>query len=71
MTNIAKQIKYKQAIALFLSGLAVLMVLFPAVGQGQPYPRRNAIVDAVQKVSPAVVNISLEYEIRKRISPFS
>jgi len=71
MTNIAKQIKYKQAIALFLSGLAVLMVLFPAEGQGQPYPRRNAIVDAVQKVSPAVVNISLEYEIRKRISPFS
>jgi Do/DeqQ family serine protease len=47
------------------------MVLFPAAGQGQPYPRRNAIVDAVQKVSPAVVNISLEYEIRKRISPFS
>jgi len=71
MTNIAKQIKYKQAIALFLSGLAVLMVLYPAEGQGQPYPRRNAIVDAVQKVSPAVVNISLEYEIRKRISPFS
>ena len=71
MTNIAKQIKYKQAAAFFLSGLAVLMVLFPAAGQGQPYPRRNAIVDAVQKVSPAVVNISLEYEIRKRISPFS
>jgi Do/DeqQ family serine protease len=71
MTNIAKQIKYKQAAAFFLSGLAVLMMLFPAVGQGQPYPRRNAIVDAVQKVSPAVVNISLEYEIRKRISPFS
>ena len=71
MTNIAKQIKYKQATALFLSCLAVLMVLFPAEGQGQPYPRRNAIVDAVQKVSPAVVNISLEYEIRKRISPFS
>jgi Do/DeqQ family serine protease len=71
MTNIAKQIKYKQAIDFFLSGLAVLVVLFPAAGQGQPYPRRNAIVDAVQKVSPAVVNISLEYEIRKRISPFS
>jgi Do/DeqQ family serine protease len=71
MTNIAKQIKYKQAITFFLSGLAVLMVLVPTVGQGQPYPRRNAIVDAVQNVSPAVVNISLEYEIRKRISPFS
>jgi Do/DeqQ family serine protease len=32
--------------------------------------RENEIVRAVRRVSPAVVNISLEYEIRKRISPF-
>lgn len=35
------------------------------------YPRRNAIVEAVQNVSPAVVNISSEYQIRRQVNPFS
>ncbi len=34
------------------------------------YPRENAVVRAVKKVSPAVVNISSEYEVRNRINPF-
>jgi len=35
------------------------------------YPRRDAIVEAVQNVSPAVVNISSEYEVRLQNNPFS
>ena len=71
MTNFCIQINHKQKFTLIFSGLLVMIILFPAVLLGQPYPRRNAIVEAVRKVSPAVVNISLEYEIRKRIQPFS
>lgn len=71
MTNFGIQINHKQTITLLLTGLLGMIILFPPVLRGQPYPRRNAIVDAVRKVSPAVVNISLEYEIRKRIQPFS
>ena len=71
MTNFGIQINYKPTMALVFAGLMVMTILFPAMLQAQPYPRRNAVVDAVSKVSPAVVNISLEYEIRKRIQPFS
>ncbi len=35
------------------------------------YPRQDAIVEAVQNVSPAVVNISSEYEVRLQNNPFS
>jgi len=51
--------------------LVTMLFFFSTPLPAQPYPRRDAIVEAVSKVSPAVVNISLEYEIRKRISPFS
>ena len=33
--------------------------------------RESAIVIAVRKVSPVVVNISSEFEVRKRVNPFS
>ncbi len=36
-----------------------------------PYQRETPIVHAVRKVSPAVVNISSEYEVRRRANPFS
>jgi Do/DeqQ family serine protease len=32
--------------------------------------RENAVVKAIRKVSPAVVNISSEFEVRKRANPF-
>ena len=35
------------------------------------YKRENAVVRAVRKVSPAVVNISSEYEVHKKVNPFS
>ncbi|MBW1692833.1 MAG: trypsin-like peptidase domain-containing protein, partial [Deltaproteobacteria bacterium] len=35
------------------------------------HDRENAVVRAVRKVSPVVVNISTEFEVRKRTNPFS
>ena len=40
-------------------------------GVSDAQTRENGVVKAVRKVSPAVVNISSEYEIRKNSSPFS
>jgi len=52
--------------------LAIFLMLLclPAIGHSE-YNRRDAIVNAVQKVSTAVVNVSSEYEIHSRPSPFS
>lgn len=47
----------------------VLWLFWPA--SGISHPRETAVVKAVRKVSPAVVNISSEYSVRKRINPFS
>lgn len=49
----------------------VLMFCFTAVDAAKEYPRETAVVRAVRQVAPAVVNISSEYEVRKRTSPFS
>ena len=37
----------------------------------QTFHRRNAVVEAVENVSPAVVNISSEYEVSGQFSPFA
>ncbi len=37
---------------------------------GTMYSRENPVVRAVKKISPAVVNISSEYEVRNRVNPF-
>ena len=71
MTNFGKQFNCKRLGKSIPGVVLALLILFPSTLTGQPYPRRSAVVEAVGKVSPAVVNISLEYEIRKRISPFS
>ncbi|MGD9330475.1 MAG: trypsin-like peptidase domain-containing protein [Desulfobacterales bacterium] len=71
MTNFGKQSNHKPKPSRVLVGFLAATLLTPAVLMAERYPRRNAIVDAVGRVSPAVVNISLEYEIRKQISPFS
>ncbi len=46
-----------------------LMAVFPQ-NECSAYPRRDAVVTAVEQVSPAVVNISSEYEIRRQVHPF-
>ncbi len=52
--------------------LAALLLLHPASSAtGFQSGRESAVVKAVRKVSAAVVNISSEYEVRKRVNPFS
>ena len=43
----------------------------PGWTQAAGIKRETPVVRAVRNVSPAVVNISSEYEVRKRVSPFS
>ncbi len=57
--------RFNIILAIFLIPLCL-----PAIGHSE-YNRRDAIVSAVQKVSTAVVNVSSEYEIHSRPSPFS
>jgi Do/DeqQ family serine protease len=54
------------------AGFLFLVSLFlPLKVFSQSYPRENAVVQAVRKISPAVVNISSEYEVTRRPHPFS
>ena len=57
--------RFNIILAIFLMPLCL-----PAISHSE-YNRRDAIVNAVQKVSTAVVNVSSEYEIHSRPSPFS
>ncbi len=49
-----------------------IALLFTApVADASEFNRETPVVKTVRKVSPAVVNISSEYEVRRRINPFS
>lgn len=66
LTPINDKKKYRLAV------LLCLWVIFSTVGaDAKEYNRETAVVRAVRQVAPAVVNISSEYEVRKRSSPFS
>ena len=68
-----KKIKIKNKIIL-LTYLVCQIVLIsdgPLFAHSEKYSRETPVVRAVRKVSPAVVNISSEYEVRKQVSPFS
>ncbi len=58
-----------KSVAIFLVLLTLAMSGAPAFGAENN--RETAVVRAVRKISPAVVNISSEYEIRQRTNPFS
>ena len=63
-----------QKISLCFNGflcLFLLLLCFAGDADSLEPERRNAIVDAIQKVGPAVVNISSEYQVRARGNPFS
>jgi serine protease Do len=47
-----------------------LSLLLPGETHPAGIPRENAVVKAVQNVSPAVVNINSEYEVMARSNPF-
>ncbi|MFZ5570051.1 MAG: Do family serine endopeptidase [Thermodesulfobacteriota bacterium] len=57
-----------QQIAFVVATMLLLSLGFPV--QGWSYPRRDAVVTAVETVSPAVVNISSEYEVERQVNPF-
>ena len=72
MTKLTDQINKKVIKSISLYIIIVIAVFFaPLKSYGYEYKRENAIVRAVRKVSPAVVNISSEFEVRKRSNPFS
>ena len=70
MSEKAAQINRKPNRAIGAILVLALIVLFPGHLDAKNYPRRDAVVEAFEKVSPAVVNINLEYEVRKRHNPF-
>ncbi len=47
-----------------------LTIVLPAKSPFAAFPRENAVVKAVKKVSPAVVNISSQYDVIERSNPF-
>lgn len=55
------------AVAFVVLGITVFL---PCKTRSAGFPRENAVVKTVKKVSPAVVNISSEYEVRERSNPF-
>ena len=71
MQSTFRRIENKTACAL-LALLSIFLVLtFSRPGWGLSSERESPVVRAVRKVSPAVVNISSTYEVRKRANPFS
>ena len=57
--------------ALILSAICVLGIIQPIAARGHDLNRETPVVKAVREVSPAVVNVSSAYEVRKRTNPFS
>jgi Do/DeqQ family serine protease len=66
-----RQSKQRFTVRTFLFSLSTLILIHATVSQGHELNRETAVVKAVREVSPAVVNISSAYEVRKRTSPFS
>lgn len=71
MTNIMLQINKK---VIYTGFFLAVMVIAGVISTPCPVfcaERENDVVRAVRKISPAVVNISSEYEIQKKSNPFS
>ena len=71
MHNNLMRIETKTGRTLFILLSLLFMLAFPQPGWGLKSERESPVVRAVRKVSPAVVNISSSYEVRKRANPFS
>jgi len=70
MTKIKIQNKRFVSAFVFLVFFIIFFVKLPD-NVGAENLRENAVVIAVKKVTPVVVNISSEFEVRKRKNPFS
>ena len=62
--------KNHNLIYLFLFNLIIFSFFYCDLVSAE-YERKSPVVNAVQNVSPAVVNISSEYEVYKHSNPFS
>ncbi len=71
MAEMTSQINSKLLPGLGAIVIAALLAFSAAPLDAKTYPRRDAVVEAFEKVSPAVVNINLEYEVRKRLNPMT
>ena len=71
MTNKSTQINSFFFLITQISIIALFIFLLPSDLPAKENKRENAVVKAVRKISPAVVNISSEYEILERTNPFS
>jgi Do/DeqQ family serine protease len=65
------RIENKTGFTLFVFLSLFLLLALPQPGHSLQSERESPVVKAVRKVSPAVVNISSSYEVRKRANPFS
>jgi serine protease Do len=70
MANMALQINRKKTL-LLIAAFLQLFLITANHGFGAVATRENSVVIAARTVSPAVVNISSQYEIRKNSNPFS
>ncbi len=75
MRSLFNYINPKMKNSLFLFNIRIFIflccIIFPCVAFSQSYQRETAVVRAVRNISPAVVNISSEYEVQRRAFPFS
>ncbi|MBN1932876.1 MAG: Do family serine endopeptidase [Desulfobacterales bacterium] len=62
--------KLHKSVCIFFQILFFFVLYHPNTIYAE-YIRENAVVRAVNKVSAAVVNISSEYEVHKKVNPFS
>jgi Do/DeqQ family serine protease len=71
MTKKAMQINRKKRVLSFFTVFFIFLMISCQSGYCTIETRENSVVKAIRKVSPAVVNISSQYEIRKNSNPFS
>ena len=64
-------LKRRSYLILIVLSIFALGLIISADSSAQVVNRETPVVRAVRKVSPAVVNISSVYEVRKRTGPFS
>ncbi len=70
MKKISFKIKVLHSVPCIILFLALAELMAIPDAQAGRYRRENEVTEAVQKVSPAVVNISSEYAVQQRSGPF-
>ena len=71
MTNVTRQINCKTTIRALVAVFLILLGVTWQAPLSAAQSRENGVVKAIRAVSPAVVNISSEYDIHKNSNPFS